>query len=105
MTERKPHYLVVSLGITMVPAALIAIWNRPFTHDHLGLLLASVIAGGFIWWTSSNLFGGIFISKQGVHAWSEAPLRYWTGTIVVALFTALAIYFLIDRSMAVCFPS
>ena len=105
MTERKPIYPVVSFGITIVPASLIVIWNQPFTHDHPGLLLASVIAGGFIWWTSSNLFGGVFISKQGVHARTEAPLHYWTGTIVVALFTALAIYFLIDRSMAVCFPA
>gem|GEM_PF-7057659 len=61
--------------------------------EHVGLLLESIIAGGFVYWTGSNLTSGIYTSKQGVYRRDEAPFRYWIHTIVIAAATVMVLLF------------
>jgi hypothetical protein len=85
----------------MIPALIVGIQCRPFTQEHIGLALGSVIAGGFIHWTSSNLLSGVFRSRQGNYRRSEAPIRYWLNTAFIAVGTVFAIWFLIHQSLVV----
>ena len=85
------------MAATAIPSIGIALACRPFTKEHVGLLLGSVIAGGFIYWTGSNLISGIYTSKQGVYRRDESPIRYWIHTIVIAAATFLVLLFWIHQ--------
>ena len=93
--------VLLCMGLTVVPALVLGIWCRPFTQEHLGLGIAAVSAGGFIWWTSSNLLTGEFRSRQGNYRRSEAPIRYWLHTAFIAVGTIFTIWFLIHQSLVV----
>ena len=89
--------LLWCIAATVLPSIGIALACRPFTTEHVGLLLGSVIAGGFIYWTGSNLISGIYTSKQGVYRRDESPIRYWIHTIVIAAGTFLVLLFWIHQ--------
>jgi zinc transporter ZupT len=93
--------VLLCFGLTLIPALALGAWCRPFTQEHIGLALAAVIAGGFIYWTSSNLLTGIFKSRQGNHRRSEAPIRYWLNTAFIAAGTIMTVWFLIHQSLVV----
>lgn len=86
---------------TVVPSSGMALIYRPLGADHIGLLLGSVIAGGFIYWTASNVFTGVYTSKQGIYRRAEAPIRYWLHTIVIAAATAVTIFYWFHQVRAV----
>ena len=81
------------MAATVLPSILIAIVWRPPGADLIGLLLGSVIAGGFISWTAGNVFSGVYTSKQGVYRRDESPIRYWIHTIIIAAATVLLIFY------------
>ena len=85
----------------MIPAIIFGLRSRPFTQEHIGLLLAALCAGGTIYWTASNLLTGVFTSRQGNYKRSEAPVRYWLNTGFVAMGTVLAIWFLVHQAAVV----
>lgn len=105
LPEEKPQSqafpLLFCMVLTGVPAVVLGIWCRPFTQEHLGLALAAVIAGAFIYWTASNLLSGEFRSRQGNYRRSEAPIRYWLHTAFIAVGTGFTIWFLIHQSLVV----
>ncbi|MCW1885234.1 hypothetical protein OKA04_10885 [Luteolibacter flavescens] len=99
--KRRSVPMPVCFGLTVVPALVLGISCRPFTQEHIGLGLASLIAGGFIWWTSSNLLTGVYESRQGSFSRREAPVRYWLHTAFIAALTILMISFLVHQAMQV----
>jgi len=93
--------LLLCFALTLIPALVLGIRCRPFTHEHIGLALAAVIAGGFIHWTSSNLLTGVFRRRQGNYRRSETPVRYWLNTAFIAAGTVMTIGYLIHQSLVV----
>ena len=89
--KKSNHLLYLCFGFTVIPALIYVLLFLPYTGDHFGLTLSSIISGGFIYWTLTNLTSGIYTSKQGVYKKSETPIKYWINTTIIALFTALAI--------------
>ncbi|HBJ83692.1 MAG TPA: hypothetical protein DDZ88_07465 [Verrucomicrobiales bacterium] len=83
--------------VTVLPSIVIALVWRPLGADQIGLLLGSVIAGGFTSWTVSNFLSGVYTSKQGIYRRDEAPIRYWTHTIIIAAATVLVIFYWIHQ--------
>lgn len=100
-SRRGAYPLLLCFALTLIPALVLGIRCRPFTQEHIGLALAAVIAGGFIYWTSSNLLTGEFRSRQGNYRRSEAPIRYWLNTAFIAAGTVMTIWFLIHQSLVV----
>ncbi len=98
--EQRPHRvsgLLWCMAATVLPSIGIALACRPFSTEHIGLLLGSVIAGGFIYWTGSNLISRTYTSKQGVYRRDDSPIRYWIYTIVIAAATFLVLLFWIHQ--------
>lgn len=89
--------LLWSMVATILPSVWIAYASRPFGSEHVGLLLGAVIAGGFIYWTGSNLISGTYTSKQGIYRRDESPVRYWIHTIAIAAATILMLLFWIHQ--------
>ncbi len=58
-------------------------------------------AGGFTYWTCSNLLTGTFRSRQGKYERNVAPFRYWMNTVLIALGTILTISYLVHQSLVV----
>lgn len=81
------------MAAPVLPSIGIALAWRPFTTEPIGLMLGSVITGGFICWTGSNLISGVVTSKQGVCRRDEAPIRYWVHSIAIAAATFLVLLF------------
>lgn len=84
-------------GLTLIPAVVVGFWFRPFTQEHIKLLILSSCAGGTLYWTSSNLLTGVFTSRQGNYRRDEDPLRYWLLTAVVGLGALMTIWMLIHQ--------
>ena len=99
--EQRTVPVWVCFGLTVVPAVVLGVWCRPFSQDHIGLLLGAGIAGGFIYWTSANLLTGVYRSRQGNYRRSEKPLAYWFHTAVVAGFTGFALCALVNQARIV----
>ncbi len=102
--RRRAGYVWACLGLTLIPALILAFRSRPFTQEHIGLLLAALSAGACIYWTASNLLTGVFISSQGNYKRRDAPIRYWLNTGLVAMGTALAIAYLVHQAAVVAVP-
>jgi glycerol uptake facilitator-like aquaporin len=85
--------LLWCMGATILPSIWISFAFRPLVSEHIGLLLGAVIAGGFIYWTWSNLISGTYTSKQGNYRRDESPIRYWVHTIMIAAVTFLVLLF------------
>lgn len=89
------------MAATILPSIVIAIVWRPPGADLIGLFLGAVIAGGFISWTASNVFSGVYTSRQGIYRRDESPIRYWIHTIIIAAATALLIFYWFYQIFAV----
>jgi len=85
------------MGATILPSIWISFACRPLVSEHIGLLLGAVIAGGFIYWTGSNLILGTYASKQGNYRRDECPIQYWIHTIMIAAVTFLVLLFWIHQ--------
>ena len=80
---RSPWWL---LGLCMVPCIVgfgAAIARLPWTQDHTGLILASIILSGFLWWLLSSVLTGYYRSNQGNYDRRSAPPRYWIHVAIL----------------------
>jgi undecaprenyl pyrophosphate phosphatase UppP len=102
--ERKSRtalYFWSCFCLFTVPAFILGLLFRPLTQEHIGLGVAAVSAGGFAYWTCSNLLTGTFRSRQGNYERDVEPFRYWMNTVLIALGTILTISFLVHQSLVV----
>lgn len=96
--EGKPlRGLLWSMAATVLPSIGIALARSPFGSKHIGLLLGSVIAGGFVYWTGCNLISGTYTSKQGAYRRKDSPIRYWMHTALIAAATCLALLYWLNQ--------
>jgi hypothetical protein len=89
------------MASTSLPSIVIAIVWRPSGTDLIGLFLGAVIAGGFISWTAGNVLSAVYTSKQGIYRRDESPIRYWIHTIIIAVATALLIFYWLYQISAI----
>lgn len=89
------------MAVTVLPSIVIGFVWHPLGTDHIELLLGSVIAGGFTFWTVSNFIRGVYTSMQGIYKRDEAPILYWTHTIIISAATALVIFYWFHQIRAV----
>ena len=96
--EVKPFRgLLWSMAVTVLPSIGIALARNPFGSKHIGLLLSSVIAAGFIYWTGCSLLSGTYTSKQGSYRREDSPIRYWMHTALIAAATCLALLYWLNQ--------
>jgi hypothetical protein len=93
--------LLICLGLTTIPALVLTVMFRPLSQHHIGLILASIVSGGFLHWTSSNLLTATYTSRQGVYQRANAPFRYWIHTVFISILTTISIYYLIHQALLV----
>jgi len=86
---RYPAWLLVPCSLAGLGVALTRL---PWTQDHTGLILTSIILSGFMWWLLGSLVTGCYRSQQGNYDRRLAPLPYWIHVAILIVANALLGY-------------
>jgi len=80
---RAPSWLAGVTCVPLVAGVVVAISRLPWTQDHTGVVLGSVIFSGFLWWLLESVLTGCYRSNQGNYDRWSSPLRYWVHVAIL----------------------
>jgi len=101
----KMKMKLICLAMPPLIAVVISVFTLPLRQDHVGLILASLVSGGFSYCSLTNLKTGHFTSQQGNYSRSYTPFRYWLYSLLVLGFTIFAlVYFLYQACIVIQTP-
>lgn len=81
---QSPKWLIGLSCVPLIAGFAVAISSLPWTQDHSGLTLCSLILPGFLWWLLSSLLKGCYQSKQGTYDCRSSPVRYWVHVAILS---------------------